>query len=280
MTVLAEEFLAAVIRRGRIEPLVSQKPPGPWTLRIRTGHEEVTVSRSHHTLVCSLAAWAALPLLAGLAAEGEPVSESRKASESKPARTDRYGDRLPPGVLARLGTPRLCQPGTYWMAFSPDGNMLASMDHYQLTVRIWDVKTGEQIGQFETVRSRVRGGAWGPGPSFLAFSPGGELLATASVMDASVRLWDVRARRLLHTVQATTTQRFDTLAFSPDGRRLAAGGYGGTIHIIDPVKGEVVARWGNLQSVARLAFTPDGKTLLSGNFSPRADRKYNITFCQ
>jgi WD40 repeat protein len=161
------------------------------------------------------------------------------------------------------------------MAFSPDGQILASMDPYQSTVRIWDVKTGEQIGQFGPDPSN-RGRGYGPGPSLLAFSPGGDLLA-AFGRDPSVRLWDVRARRLLHTVKGTA-RVFTTVAFSPDGRRLAAGGVRqgtakdeGTIHIIDPVKGEVLA---NLPSDGfLLAFTPDGKTLLSADYPPSQDGK-------
>jgi hypothetical protein len=45
---IGEEFLAAVIRRGRIEPYqsrsMSQKPPGLWTLGTRTSDEEETVA--------------------------------------------------------------------------------------------------------------------------------------------------------------------------------------------------------------------------------------------
>jgi WD40 repeat protein len=169
------------------------------------------------------------------------------------------------------------------MAFSPDGQKLASMDEIQSTIRIWDLRTGEQIGQIEPARPYEQGG-WGTGPSLLAFSPGGELLAAACRGDSSVRLWDVKAHRLLHTVPIPTTNRHHlpkAIAFSPDGRRLAVGGgYEGPIHIIDTVKGELVARWGDLPFVALLAFSPDGKTLLSINFSPRSDRNFNITFNQ
>jgi hypothetical protein len=35
-----------------------------------------------------------------------PALADPPAAENQPARTDRYGDPLPPGVLARLGTQR------------------------------------------------------------------------------------------------------------------------------------------------------------------------------
>jgi WD40 repeat protein len=170
-----------------------------------------------------VAAWAALALFAAAA---------------PPARTDRYGDPLPPGVLVRLGTPRLCHPDAHWLAFSPDGRKLASMDPYQLTVRVWDVKTGEQIGQFGPDQSNGKP-SYGIGPSLLAFSPGGELLAAVCRGDGNVRLWDVKARQLLHTIRGNL--RFGGVpVFAPDGRRLVVSGSEGTL-LIDPAKGEALS---------------------------------------
>src|SRR5262245_2081890 len=72
-----------------------------------------------------------------------PCSQQFVAAGS-PARLDNFGDPLPPGVLARLGTIRLRQSDQYERcALSPDGKTLASggADGW---VHIWDAVTGRE----------------------------------------------------------------------------------------------------------------------------------------
>src|SRR5436309_3492770 len=69
---------------------------------------------------------------------GRPVAVGEKQ-----ARTDLYGDPLPPGALARMGTVRLRHRYAQ-VGFSADGKTLLSAGDDQ-TVRVWDVKTGKQV---------------------------------------------------------------------------------------------------------------------------------------
>jgi len=109
------------------------------------------------------------------------------------------------------------------LAFSPDGKYLASgsesLPHETKkdnTVRIWDVKSGKELHRF-TGHSQ--------GVSEVVFSPDGKQVASLGE-DRNIFFWDARtggkARSFTGFPQGTITTR-GAIAFSPDGRRFAAG---------------------------------------------------------
>ena len=97
--------------------------------------------------------------------------------------------------------------------------------------------------------------------SGVAISPDGRLVATAS-WDGMTKLWEIKTEReALRLPKAR--QNYSSVAFSPDGRRLAVGSEG-PIRILDTVTGqEVAALKGHQASV--IAFLSDGNTLVSAN---------------
>lgn len=69
------------------------------------------------------------------------------------------------------------------LAFSPDGQVLASGNSFENgQIRLWDVQTGVLLRELDGHENGV---------THLEFSPGGELLASASY-DGKVRLWGIR----------------------------------------------------------------------------------------
>jgi WD40 repeat protein len=134
------------------------------------------------------------------------------ATKDKKARTDSYGDPLPEGARARLGTLRFRHNAPVrCIAFSPDGKTLATGSEDR-TVRIWDTKTGKE-------RCRLTGHAgW---VDCVAFSPDGKTLVSGGDRD-DVRLWDVATGRELRQFPADPKGRILALAFSPDGTTLAS----------------------------------------------------------
>ncbi len=112
------------------------------------------------------------PLLAF--SQDQPPAKKQTPKENAPRpRLDLYGDPLPEGAIARVGTTRFRLVGpTRAIAYSPDGTILAteSVNNFK---RLWDVNTGKELARFEVPRARMMA------PSF-KFSPDGEFLHTVT----------------------------------------------------------------------------------------------------
>jgi len=98
----------------------------------------------------------------------------------------------------------------------------------------------------------------------VVFSPNGRLILSGS-SDKTVKLWDIRSRRLLRTLEGHTDS-VTCIAFSPGDARIAAsGGSDATIRIWDIVDGrELKVIHGHKNYVASIAFSPNGRMIVSG----------------
>jgi WD40 repeat protein len=154
------------------------------------------------------------------------ISAEKPASEvNNGIRTDRYGDPLPEGALARLGTLRLRHPGGISsLAYSPDGKMLAVFtfdfggyrglgwsEKLKRAVHIWDPRTGKRIHRLD---SSLRA------EPCLAFSGDGKRLLGIGRQDCT--LWDTLTGKTLEVPRGIGPGLY--AAASPDGTTVALAG--------------------------------------------------------
>jgi RNA polymerase sigma factor (sigma-70 family) len=185
------------------------------------------------------------------------------ADKEKPAHVDRYGDPLPPGVVARLGTERLAPGHITHLAFSPDGRRLAARDLENLWV--WEVESGKEIIRLKlpTVRH------WAIG---LAFSPDGQAIAVGCG-DHAIHVWETHTGKELHRLGDLQDSE-SNLAFSPDGRSLFTSGFHNPILCRDLIGGGKPRKIGDFDSALYLALSRDGKTLTAGRADGQDGKKW------
>lgn len=103
-------------------------------------------------------------------------------------------------------------PADGHIAVSPDGKTLAMRNDQEDTVTLWDVETGTEKATWKDLRAHR-----------LAFARDGKALAIGA--DRHVKLWDVDTGKELATLKRDeTSTRLQSLAFSPNGKMLAATG--------------------------------------------------------
>jgi WD40 repeat protein len=147
------------------------------------------------------------------------------------------------------------------LAFSPDGNLLASGSQGDFDVRLWDVT--------HPARPHARAilpGHTGPVDA-LAFSPDGHTLASGSE-DDTAKLWDL-ADPLQPSNIATLSGHagfVKALAFSPDGQTLAGGSYDQSVFLWNMAgAGKTVPLATLSGSAGPVAFSPDNRYVVAGD---------------
>jgi WD40 repeat protein len=181
------------------------------------------------------------------------------------------------------------------VVFSPDKATLAT-GNSDGTVKLWNWQTGELKQTFTGHSEEV---------TSLAISPDGKTLASGS-WDKTVKLWNITANHESQQPRESQLPTFESaflyaespdfnweikvnnesmqpngsllrtlidhsdpiqsLAFSPDGNKLASSDLSGTIKLWQTNTGEMTGTLKEHSTLVKLAFNPQDQTLVSGSF--------------
>jgi WD40 repeat protein len=138
------------------------------------------------------------------------------------------------------------------MALSPKGDCFATGDAG--TARLWSVASGKVLRQFQRPQEVLA----------LALSPDGRFLAVGYI-DYSASLWEISTGKELRRWQwkAEELQNLFSLSFSPDGKTLASGLWGGNgggqCVLWEVSSGKELKALAKGQRTFGLAFSADGR---------------------
>jgi RNA polymerase sigma factor (sigma-70 family) len=326
----------AVLAQGALQAMSMAKLKAAVALVLMLG---VFAAGAGGTVRWTLAEKPVEPLATAQAPKVETVRTERK---------DSYGDPLPPGVVARMGSVRLRHFRSH-IAFAAEGKTLISVGP-DYRVCAWDVATGRLIRDTRVDRRMTHGFLYfdnaalsadakllalndvegnalylhdtGTGEErgripfggnmdlHFSFSPDGKTLGLwVPTSNKAIRLWDVSTGKergildhpaLVHSFafsaestrvasscgdgflrlwDASTGRELrndrgegDKLAFSPDGKVLAACGTSETVTLLETatlrkqatLKASPAVGWGYIPRDRGLAFSPDGTLLAVG----------------
>jgi WD40 repeat protein len=207
-----------------------------------------------------------------------------QAARAADALTDRYGDPLPPGAVARLGSARLRHQAVA-LAFAPDGKTFATAGVDQM-IRLWSAADGKEIRAFKGHggitfsadgkklyffgEGKLREWDVAEGKETRAVNASSQTFALALVVhpteprwlsleNGSIHEWDLKEGKLLRTVAVPKPAGL-LAALCPDAKHFAV--FKDDLVTLRDLDDKEVQRFPvGSRRVERLTFSADGSTL-------------------
>lgn len=138
------------------------------------------------------------------------------------------------------------------LAWSPDSRYVAS---YDKEVSVWEATTAQRVSQYQSQggQSTDLALAWSPDSKYLASAWGSEIHIASALTGKPLLTYKGHVKNVR------------TLAWSPDGSKVASGGEDTTVQIWNAKDGKLLYTYrAHTGNVLALVWSPDGNTIASG----------------
>lgn len=197
----------------------------------------------------------------------QPVPPPELDAAGDGERVDLYGDPLPQGAVARLGTIRYRHNGWYKrVAFLPD-NATFIVGTPNNTVRLWDAASGRPVREIALGDATLQ--------AFCLSHDGELLVVVASVLDRQTREYEMRLKvwelaswneRASFGWVEPLLEASKTVALAPDGTLVATGTRNGKIRLWDLASGQEILSYDLLEGeIESIHFSPGGKLMAAAS---------------
>jgi WD40 repeat protein len=162
------------------------------------------------------------------------------------------------------------------LAFSPDGTLIAcASGNFDLRsvmlneIVLCEVATGRTVATLVSGREPF---------TSIAFSADGKFLAGgAFAQQNGLRLWDMTTRSAVGPLDGYAAE-VHAVAFSPDGRHIAAGCRDGIVRVWDSATRSQVLIWDNRSGpIYTVAWSPEGTRIAAGSDAQAGITLWNVT---
>jgi len=187
-------------------------------------------------------------------------TNSESAAGESESSIDLYGDPIPDGAVARLGTVRYRHPGWYKRIAALEDGKTFAVGTEDSGIRLWNVRSGKSVREFDLGSARLQAFCLSHDRTKIAILAA-EILSETREYEVRLSLWNVSSGEELSQISWTDPMREAAyrIAVAPDGNIVAVGTRDGRLRLWDiNAKVELLEYQIVQGEVETLDFSPDG----------------------